>query len=79
MHRKLLRLLVVPVTALMLSGCVLSTGGVPQNTLVPKGTIKYIPCVNLPGPFLYMDGVDWDEGTLDFADNYNAVWEAICE
>lgn len=70
MHRKLLRLLVVPVTALMLGGC-------ETSTALPK--IKYVPCVNLPGPFLYRDGVDWDEGTLDFADNYNAVWEAICE
>jgi len=65
---------------LIVSGCALSTA------VVPKKAISYVPCVSLPGPFLYEDEnidphfpVRMSEETLEWADEYNAVWESLCE
>lgn len=80
-----LKKLVLLGTILIVSGCALSTG-VFQNTLVPRGTIKYVPCVSLPGPFFYEDEnvdthfpVRMSDETLEWADEYNAVYEELCE
>ena len=65
---------------LIASGCALSTAALPTRT-----TVKYVPCVSLPGPFFYDDGVDdhfpvrMSEETLRWADEYNAVYEELCE
>ena len=42
-------------------------------------TVKYIPCASLPGPFYYQVDVNFPVRTLEWADNYNAVWEELCE
>jgi len=53
------------------------------NTAPPK--INYIPCSVLPGPFLYEEEVDehfpvrMSETMLAWADEYNAVWEVLCD
>ena len=72
-------------TILIVSGCALSTG-VLQNTLGVSKAVSYIPCVSLPGPFFYEDEnvdthfpVRMSDETLEWADEYNAVYEELCE
>ncbi len=69
-----LRMLAALVIMLTASAC-------ETSTALPKQTnIRYIPCVSLPGPFPYVEeGVIWAESTLFWGDDYNAVWEALCE
>lgn len=80
MFIKLLNVLAAPVATLIVSGCVLSTSALPVRT-----TVKYVPCVSLPGAFYYNEGVDENfpvrlsEATLRWADEYNAVYEELCE
>jgi hypothetical protein len=70
-----------PLAAILIaSGCALSTAALPTRT-----TVKYVPCVSLPGAFYYEDEVDENfpvllsEETLRWADEYNAVYEELCE
>ena len=69
-----LKMLVGLALMLIVSGCEASMA-LPSQT-----DIQYIPCVSLPGPFPYVEeGVVWAESTLVWGDEYNAVWEALCE
>jgi hypothetical protein len=49
--------------------------GCAGNSSLPI-RIDYIPCSQLPGPFLYRDG-DQEE-TMRWGDEYNTVWEILC-
>ena len=81
MPTKLLNVLVVLAAVLIVSGCVLNTVAAPTPV---AATVKYVPCVSLPGAFYY-DEVDdhfpvrLSEETLRWADEYNAVYEELCE
>ena len=55
-------------TAVFAAGCV--------NGIALPTKIEYIPCSQLPGPFLYRD-MD-HENTLKWGDDYNVVWEVLC-
>ena len=80
MHTTLLNALVALAILSTASGCVLSTAALPT-----RATVSYVPCVSLPGPFYYDEDVDehfpvrMSEETLRWADEYNAVYEELCE
>ncbi len=56
------------VIALFGAGCV--------NGIVLPTKIEYIPCSQLPGPFLYREKDH--ESTLEWGDEFNVVWETLC-
>jgi len=57
-------------------GLISSVAACGVSTALPPEIISYIPCATLE-PFLYRDG-DAPE-TLAWGDNYNSVWEVLCE
>ena len=69
-----------PLIVLNMLLLMLIVSGCETSTSAPPPTVKYIPCVSLPGPFPYVEeGIVWAESTLLWGDEYNAVWEALCE
>ena len=79
---RITRLNALPAIAqtLIASGCAKSIA------LPSVGALKYVPCVSLPGPFFYEDEnvdthfpVRMSDETLEWADEYNAVYEELCE
>ncbi len=47
-----------------------------MNGIGPPTKIEYIPCSQLPGPFLYREKDH--ESTLEWGDEFNVVWETLC-
>jgi hypothetical protein len=78
---RITRLNVLAALALTLT----ATACAKSIALPSVGALKYVPCVSLPGAFYYEDEVDENfpvllsEETLRWADEYNAVYEELCE
>ena len=72
--------------ALAALALILIASGCAKSIALPSvGALKYVPCVSLPGAFYYDAEVDdhfpvrMSEETLRWADEYNAVYEELCE
>jgi hypothetical protein len=59
----------------ILGATLIFVGGCAGNSPLLIG-IDYVPCSQLPGPFLYRDG-DQEE-TMQWGDEYNTIWEVLC-
>ena len=79
-------MLITRSNALVTLALILTASGCVKSIALPSvEALKYVPCVSLPGAFYYEDEVDENfpvllsEETLRWADEYNAVYEELCE
>ena len=79
-------MLITRLNALVTLALILTASGCVKSIALPSvEALKYVPCVSLPGAFYYDEGIDehfpvrMSDETLRWADEYNAVYEELCE